>query len=158
VKALPPETKAVPEAKAPEPKPAPSEPAVAAAAPAPATPPPAPRTEENADAAIHRLLARYRTALEARDIGGLKSIWPALAGRQEEALVNEFQHARSISVGLDAVDIRPTATGATVSCQRTYVVMTDDGRTLRTVTTMVMTLARRDNNWAIQGIRHEVAR
>jgi hypothetical protein len=72
--------------------------------------------------------------------------------------VTEFQHARSITVGFGPPDIRPTGTGATVSCRRSYAVTTADGQTLRTVTTMVMTLARRDGAWSIETIRHEAAR
>jgi serine/threonine protein kinase len=154
----------------PEPKPASPEPRPAAAEPAPvvappvSAPPPSPapapsaRGEESADAAVQTLLARYRTAIEARDIGALKRIWPALSGRQEEALVTEFQHARVITVGFGPPDIRPTSTGATVSCRRTYAVTTADGQILRTVTTMVMTLARHDGAWSIETIRHEAAR
>lgn len=109
-------------------------------------------------AAVQGLLARYRAALESRDIGALKEIWPALSGRQEEALRSEFEHSRAIAVGLDAVDIRPTSSGATVTCRRSYAVTTADGQTLRTATTMFMTLARRDGAWRIDTIHHEVAR
>jgi hypothetical protein len=158
-KPAPPEPKPAP----PEPKPPPAEPATVVAPPV-AVPPPSPapappaRAEESVDAAVQTLLGRYRSAIEARDIGALKRIWPALSGRQEEALVNEFQHARAISVGVGTPDIRPTATGATVSCRRTYAVTTADGQTLRTVTTMVMTLGRHDGAWSIESIRHEAAR
>jgi len=161
-------TQPEPKPASPEPRPAPAEPAPAVAPPVvappvsapPASPAPAPsaRAEESTDAAVQTLLARYRTAIEARDIGALKRIWPTLSGRQEEALVTEFQHARSITVGVGPPDIRPTGTGATVSCRRNYAVTTADGQTLRTVTTMVMTLARRDGAWSIETIRHEAAR
>jgi len=148
---------------APEPKPTPIEsPPVAAPAVAPAPPPqaapPAARTEENPQAAIQGVLARYRAALESRDINALKRIWPVLSGRQEDAIRNEFEHSRAIVVGLEGVDIRPAGNAATVTCRRSYAVTTADGRTLRTATTMVMTLAHRENAWTIEAIRHEVAR
>jgi hypothetical protein len=154
----------------PEPKPAPPEPRLApveaapvvappvAAPPAAPAPAPSARAEESAEAAVQTLLTRYRTAIEARDIGALKRIWPALSGRQEEALVSEFQHARAITVGLGTPEIRTTGAGATVSCRRNYAVTTADGQTLRTVTTMIMTLARHDGAWSIETIRHEAAR
>ena len=104
------------------------------------------------------MLARYRSALESRDIAALKRLWPSLGGRQEDALRSEFERARAISVGLDGIDIKPTASGATVTCRRTYTVMTGDGQTLRTATTMFMTLGRHDGAWSIESIRHEVAR
>jgi hypothetical protein len=108
--------------------------------------------------AVQAVLARYRAALESRDIGALKRIWPTLSGRQEDALRTEFEHARAIVVGLDSVDIRPANGGATVTCRRNYSVTTADGQTLRTATTMFMTLARRDGAWSIDTIRHEAAR
>ena len=104
------------------------------------------------------MLARYRAALESRDINALKRIWPALSGRQEDAIRNEFEHSRAITVGLEGVDIRPAGNGATVTCRRSYAVTTADGQTLRTATTMVMTLSHRENAWTIEAIRHEVAR
>jgi hypothetical protein len=131
-------------------------------APAPAPPPPPAaspaHTEENAVPAIQAILARYRAALESRDIGALKRIWPALSGRQEDAIRNEFEHSRAIAVDLDAVDIRPAGSGATVTCRRNYAVTTADGQTLRTATRMFVTLSRRDGAWSIEAIRHEVAR
>jgi len=138
------------------PQPAVAPPAVTTTPPPVATPPA--RAEENPEAAIQGVLARYRGALEARDIGALKRIWPALAGRQEDAITNEFQHARAIAVSIDGVEIRPTGSGATVTCRRNYAVTTGDGQTLKTTTTMIMTLARRDGGWNIETIRHEVIR
>jgi eukaryotic-like serine/threonine-protein kinase len=138
------------------PRPAVTPPA-ATATPPPAAPPPA-RAEESPEAAIQGVLARYRSALEARDIGALKRVWPTLSGRQEDAIANEFQHARAIAASLDGVDIRTTGSGATVTCRRNYAVTTGDGQTLKTTTTMIMTLARRDGGWNIETIRHEVIR
>jgi hypothetical protein len=132
-------------------------PPAAAATPPPAAPAPA-RAEETPEAAIQGVLARYRSALEARDIGALKRVWPALSGRQEDAIANEFQHARAIAASLDGVEIRTTGNGATVTCRRNYAVTTGDGQTLKTTTTMIMTLARRDGGWNIETIRHEVIR
>ncbi len=132
-------------------------PPAATATPPPAAPAPA-RAEETPEAAVQGVLARYRSALEARDIGALKRVWPALSGRQEEAIANEFQHARTIAASLDGVEIRTTGNGATVTCRRNYAVTTGDGQTLKTTTTMIMTLARRDGGWNIETIRHEVIR
>jgi eukaryotic-like serine/threonine-protein kinase len=160
--APPPVTTAPPPAE-PAPAPvAPLRPTTPPPAPTPATPPPAAtppaRAEESPEIAVQAVLTRYRAALEARDIGALKRIWPALAGRQEDAISNEFQHARAIAVSLDGVDIRPAGNGATVTCRRHYSVTTGDGQTLKTTTTMIMTLARRDGGWSIDSIRHEVIR
>ena len=120
--------------------------------------PPPERVEESPTAAAQAILARYRAALEARDIGALKRIWPSLSGRQEDALRNEFEHSRAIAVGSRRRRHPSTSGGATVTCRRSYAVTTADGQTLSTATTMIMTLARRDGAWSIDTIRHEVAR
>ncbi len=139
-------------------------PPVAPVTTAPQAPPPtaaavpSARPDDNPAAAVQALLTRYRAALEARDIGALERIWPGLAGRQENAIKNEFEHSRAIAVGVDNVDIRPTAGGASVRCRRSYAVTTADGQTLRTATTMLMTLTRRDGAWIIDTIRHEAVR
>jgi serine/threonine protein kinase len=146
----------------PEPKATPIEPPPVA--PAVSSPPPPPvvtqtaRADESPATAVQAVLMRYRAALESRDIGALKRVWPALGGRQEDAIRNEFEHARAIVVGFDGVDVRPTSGGATVTCRRTYAVTTTDGQTLKTATTMFLTLARRDGAWSIETIRHEGAR
>ena len=116
------------------------------------------RAEESPESAIQGVLTRYRGALEARDIGALKRIWPALGGRQEDAVSNEFQHARAIAVSLDGVDVKSSGNAATVTCRRNYSVTTGDGQTLKTTTKMIMTLARHDGGWSIETIRHEVIR
>ncbi|MCU1381599.1 MAG: protein kinase [Acidobacteria bacterium] len=152
VPAAAPETKIAP----PEPPPSPA-PSIAAAPPAPA-PPTSARVEENGTAAVQAVLARYRAALESRDLGALKRVWPALSGRQEEAIRSEFEHSQAIAVALDGIDIRSTGAGASVTCRRSYVVTTGDGQTLRTATRMFMTLTRRDGAWSIDAIRHEMAR
>ena len=117
------------------------------------------RVEESPTAAAQAVLARYRAALEARDIGALKRIWPSLSGRQEEAHEERIRAiARDRRRVSTASPLRPTSSGATLTCRRSYAVTTADGHTLSTATTMIMTLARRDGVWSIDTIRHEVAR
>jgi hypothetical protein len=112
----------------------------------------------SAEAAVQGTLARYKTALESRDLGALKQIWPALVGRQEAAIKMEFDNARSIAVDFDNVNVRVTNTAATLTCRRNYVVTTSQGQTLKTASKMTMTLDRRNGSWVIDTIRHEVER
>lgn len=100
-------------------------------------------------------MARYQAALEARDIAALKRIWPGLSGRQEDAIRSEFEHARTIDVALDSLDVKTAGSTAVATARRNYKVTTTDGRALRTATRMTMTLARHDGAWVIENIRHE---
>jgi hypothetical protein len=129
----------------------------AAAVPPPATPPP-PAPGLDPTAGLAETMARYKSALESRDIGALKQIWPALAGRQESAIRNEFDNARSIAVDLQNVSPVVTNNMAIVTCRRDYSVTTTDGRTLKTATRMTVTLTRRNGSWLIDNIRHEAER
>lgn len=100
-------------------------------------------------------MSRYQAALEARDIDALKRIWPTLAGRQEDAIRSEFQHARSIDVTVEGIGVKLSGANAVVTGRRDYRVTTVDGKTLRTATRMTITLARHDGAWTIETIRHE---
>jgi len=146
-----------------EPRPAPAAPPAAAPAPVAAPPPPpaptpAPAPVDNSAAAVQDLIARYKSALEARDLGALKQIWPALGGRQETAMKAEFDNARAIAVTLQGVNVSIAGNTATVTCRRDYVVTTSDRKTLNSATRMTMTLERKNGAWAIDNIRHEAAR
>ena len=57
-----------------------------------------PARPPNPEAEVTDLLARYKSALEARDLGALQRIWPGLSGQPEAALRTEFGHATRISV------------------------------------------------------------
>jgi hypothetical protein len=108
--------------------------------------------------AVNELLARYKSALEARDLGALKQIWPGLSGRQEAAIKSEFDNARAIGVTLSAVSPSISNNTATVTCRRDYVVTTNDRKTLNSATRMTMTLDRKNGTWVIENIRHDTAR
>jgi len=98
---------------------------------------------------------RYKAALEARDLGALKQIWPGLVGRQEAAIKAEFDNARAIAVTLNAITPSIASNTATVTCRRDYVVTTADRKTLKTATRMTVTLDRKNGTWLIENIRHE---
>jgi len=107
------------------------------------------------DAAISDVLGRYKAAVEARNIDALKRIWPGLP---EQALRDEFRHARSISVGI--VDPRISATNdnsATVTFVRHYEVVAE-GEPLRSQSNVTMELRRSGNAWMIEQIRYGTRR
>jgi hypothetical protein len=114
--------------------------------------------EAIARAAIQRMLAEYRGALESRDLAALKRIWPGLGGRQEDAIRSEFDHARMIRVALENIQTNIAGSTAAVSCRRSYAVTTADGQKLDTASKMTMTLSGRDGSWVIDSIRFEGAR
>jgi serine/threonine protein kinase len=172
--ARPQEPAAAPPAAAPSP-PVKTEPVPVSAAPTsvpglphtavpPPAPPAAPPPESakpaapSPDAAIGELLSHYKAALEARSLDALKRLWPTLSGAPEDAIRNEFSHARQISV--EIVDPRVSVTGAnaTVTFLRRYELVTIEGRRLSTPTRTTMEVRRAGPGWLIERIRFEPVR
>ena len=105
------------------------------------------------EAAVADVLARYASAVEARDLAALKRIWPSLAGREQEALRVQFRNTSRISV--DIADPRITLSGdtATVNFIRRYEVVTVEGLPLQSASHATMDLRRSGNSWVIDRIR-----
>ena len=130
---------------------------------APAAPPPSPPAEAtsavpNSEAGITELVARYKSALEARDLNALKRLWPGLSGNAESAIQNEFKHASQI--GVEILEPRTSVAGATgtVSFLRRYELVTVEGQRLRTDTRTTMDVRRSGSTWVIERIRFEAGR
>ncbi|HEX7086738.1 MAG TPA: protein kinase [Vicinamibacterales bacterium] len=121
-------------------------------APAPVPPPPAaPAAEE----LIAGVVGRYVRALEARDIGALRAIWPGLSGAALAAIESEFANARSIDVAFSGSRIEVDGASATVTGIRRYGLLTRDGQQLRSETRTTIALRRADGGWVIESIRHQ---
>jgi hypothetical protein len=104
---------------------------------------------------IRELLGRYRQALEARNLDALKRVWPSLSGAQEEAIRNEFMHARRIEVGIENVDSSVSGANATVTFVRRYRVATVDGQQPSRLSRTTMSVRRSGNDWIIERVRFE---
>ena len=130
--------------------------------PAPATPPAPPAVTAPASAGASQsarpklrlrrrvrkqgsreLLARYKSALEARDLDALKRVWPGLSGQRTERDPRRVQ-AREPDCGSRSVDPRTSVSGATgtVSFLRRYEMVTVEGQRLRTETRTTMEVRR----------------
>ncbi len=150
----------------PPPAPAPTTPAPPPAGATAARPAPAPAAEPlnvpsetrvARDAAL-AVLGRYISALEHRDIGALRALWPGLAGRERGALEAEFANASSIEVSVDSPKVDVTGSRATVSGVRHYALRTRDGQNLRSETLTTLVLRRVNNDWQIESVRHQPVR
>jgi len=127
-----------------------------APAPAPAQPSAAELTAAR-DAAISEVLARYKSAMESRNLEALKRIWPGLTGGPEQRVRDEFRHASSISVGILDPKITAANETATVTFVRRYEVVID-GQPHRSQSDATMSLRRSGTTWTIEGIQFVVSR
>jgi len=138
----------------PPPPAAPASPPPPRPEPAPAPAPPQPTAQE----AVSATLRRYTAALEQRDIGALKAVWPGLTRPQQEAVEAEFANARSISVELASPRFEVHGATATVTAVRHYSLRTRDGQQLRSDTATTLTLRQQGAGWLIESVSHRPLR
>ena len=153
-----PATPALPQ---PEPRPAPVATPPAAIPPASRTPPPSvppADTAKTMEDGVRDLVRRYEQALESRSVEALKRLWPSLQGAQEEAIRQEFSHARRIDVEIANPDITLSGNAATVTFLRRYQLSTVDGQRLLTNSRTTLNARRNGDDWIIERVRFEALR
>lgn len=123
-------------------------------APAAITAPAAPTAQE----LVASTLRRYTAALQQRDIGALKAVWPGLSRSQQDAVEAEFANARSINVELASPQMEIAGATATVTAVRHYSLTTRDGQQLRSNTSTTLTLRQAASGWLIESVSHRPLR
>jgi serine/threonine protein kinase len=152
---------AAPTPSTPSPEPAPAAPPPAIP-PAVRTPPSSSSVPADSSKAleegVRELIRRYEQALEARSIEALKRLWPSLQGAQEEAIRQEFMHARRIDVEISNIDIAGSGTTATATFLRRYQLSTVDNQRLLTNSRTTLNARRNGGDWVIERVRFEAAK
>jgi hypothetical protein len=119
------------------------------AAPAPA--PPA-RTPEMDRQEILGVVRRYAAAMEARDLGALKALWPAMGEAQAAKIRASFEFARELRVTFEVTSVHVEDRTATVLARRRDVIVTTDGQALNNERPATITLTRGEA-WNIASIQ-----
>ena len=151
---------APPTISTPPPEPAPATPPPAIP-PAVRTPPSSSVPVDNAkapDEGVRELIRRYEQALEARSVDALKRLWPSLPDSQEQAMRENFSHARRIDVEISAVDISVSGTTAVATFLRRYQVLTDDNQRPVTISRTTLYARRNNGDWVIERVRFEAVK
>ena len=151
---------APPVTSTPSPEPAPAAPPPAIP-PAVRTPPSSSVAADNVkalDEGVRELIRRYEQALEVRSVDALKRLWPSLQGAQEEAIRQEFMHARRIDVEISNIDITGSGNTATASFLRRYQLFTVDNQRLLTNSRTTLNARRNGGDWVIERVRFEAVR
>jgi len=120
------------------------------------TPTPAPQpsatapvsTPSDDQAAVRHVIADYERAIENKDIGLYKRIWPTLSSAQEKALMSAFNNKSRQDVQIKLLGVDIGGREATVRLQRSDVV---DGKPIKPFNQTV-TLVRQGDAWAIKSI------
>jgi hypothetical protein len=110
------------------------------------------------DEGVRELIRRYEQALEARSVDALKRLWPTLPDSQEQAMRENFSHARRIDVEISAVDISVSGTTAVATFLRRYQVLTDDNQRPVTISRTTLNARRNNGDWVIERVRFEAVK
>ncbi|MGH9308226.1 MAG: hypothetical protein ACRD1U_02550, partial [Vicinamibacterales bacterium] len=124
----------------------------------PSSPParsPEPAPAAAAEEGVRELVRRYEQALESRSIEALKKLWPSLSGAQEDAVRNEFLHARRIDVDVTITDVSVSGATATATFVRRYRLSTVDGQQLLRSSRTTLSARRAGSDWVIDRMRFE---
>ena len=108
------------------------------------------RSVEDDRQEILEVIRRYVAAMETRNLGALKAVWPTVAGEQERRIRSSFHFARAMRVHLNVRDIHVGDSVAVVSCHRRDAIVTADGETWRHERPGTINLVRSDS-WKIAG-------
>jgi tetratricopeptide (TPR) repeat protein len=129
-----------PTPRAGQPSPAPTAVAVAPSA--------APNLPTDDRSAVLRLIADYERAIESKDLGLYRRLWPTLSGAQEKSLKNAFDatQQQDVRITLGAVDVKGTQ--ATVRLTRNDVI---NGKPVAPIKQTV-SLVKQGEVWTIRSI------
>ena len=135
---------------------APSTPPVVTAAPV-ASPPkqettvPAGAAPTTAD--IAPTVEAYARAIESRDIGAIRRIYPGLTSEQQRGFEQFFQAARSVNVTFRVTNVDGSSTSADARLVGSYEYVTTAGKTERQPVNFAATLRHDANGWRLVSVR-----
>ena len=101
---------------------------------------------------VRQTIAEYERAAEARDLEGVRRVWPGAP----DALRNSYRNLRSQSVDLDCADASISGDTATISCREEIRSVGAGGITLPVATSTAMFSLRRNGDaWEISRITRQ---
>jgi len=115
-------------------------------------PPPAPPTPATRDD-IAPIVEAYARAIESRDIGAIRRVYPGMTSTQQQRWETFFQSARSINVTLRIASFDSSPTGAEARLAGSYEFVSADGRTERQPDTITAAFRKEGGSWRLVAVR-----
>ena len=115
--------------------------------------PPAPEPQMAADhQAVRDVLRRYEAAMEARDLDGLKLIWPGLgaAKADEKTIEMSFKLTRSLQLELEILEVEIADHRAAVACRRRDKIGLTNGEIFENESSVTFHLSKTGVSWSIE--------
>ena len=125
---------------------------------APVVPPPKQETTPAAAAApttadIAPTVEAYARAIESRDMGAIRRVYPGLTSEQQRGFEQFFQAARSINVTFRVTNVDGSSTSADARLVGSYEYVTTAGKTERQPVNFAATLRHDGNGWRLVSVR-----
>ena len=114
-------------------------------APAPA---PAPSAAD-----IAPTVQAYARAIESRDIGAIRRVYPGLTSSQQQGFEQFFQAARSINVTFRVTNVEFSGASADARLVGAYEYVTTAGKAERQPVSFAATLRHEGNGWRLVSVR-----
>jgi hypothetical protein len=121
-------------------QPPPQEPAVVA---------PGPATSSD----IAPVVEAYARAIESKDVGAVRRVYPGLTGDQQRGFEQFFQSARDINVTFRVTKVEGTASSAEARLVGTYQYVNSEGKSESQPVSFAATLHREGGAWRLVAVR-----
>jgi hypothetical protein len=118
-----------------------------------AAPPPVQTQPNGTPAEIVAVVGDYARAIEARDLGALRRIYPGMTPAQQSAFEDFFKSVRTLRAGFTTSNLQIDAGTAEVRLNGTYDFVTGSGKAEHQPLTLQATLKRDQNGWRFVSIR-----
>jgi serine/threonine-protein kinase len=120
-------------------------------APLPAAPAPEPR--ENVAAQIAAVVAAYARALESRDIGELRRVYPSMSADQRNSFEDFFRSTRSLQAALSVAGLQIDGSSAEAHLTGSFDYVTTAGVAEHRPVSFRAALRRDGNTWTLVAVR-----
>ncbi|MDB4892886.1 MAG: protein kinase [Gemmatimonadetes bacterium] len=127
-------------------------PAVVAAVPQPVQTAPS-QPASNPSAEIAGVVAQYARAIESRDVGELKRLYPAMSASQANAFEEFFKSVRSVRASFSVSGLQVDGSTADAKLSGTYDFVTSNGRNEHQPLTLQASLRKDGSSWRFVSIK-----
>jgi hypothetical protein len=127
-------------------------PSVVAIAPPPVQPAPS-QPVSNPSAEIANVVAQYEKAIESRDVGELKRLYPGMSASQAISFEDFFRSVRSIRATFSVSSLQVDGTSADAKLTGAYDYVTSNGRSEHQPLTLQAVLRKDGSGWRFASIK-----
>ena len=107
----------------------------------------------NAEGEIAGVVARYARAIEARDVGAVRTAYPGLTSTQERNFAQFFKAVRELKASFTMSGLDVNGTSADARLNGVYEFVTSGGQHERQAVSLQASFRNADGGWTMSGVR-----